>query len=69
MKRIIMNQKSILIMGDSMERQIIHCSVHNCDFCDTQENTCELKEIKVCNCRESQHKEATMCDSFRRKEH
>ena len=55
--------------GDKkMEKQTIHCSVHNCDFCNEQENHCELEEIKVCNCSNDHEKEATMCDSFKEKE-
>lgn len=49
------------------EKQIIHCSVHNCDFCNEENNCCELKEIKVCNCKDNRRKEATMCDSFKEK--
>lgn len=51
-----------------MKNQAIHCSVHNCDFCNEQENHCELEEIKVCNCSKTDEKEATMCDSFKEKE-
>lgn len=60
-------------IGDKMkkekEKQTIHCSVHNCYFCDEHINTCELNEIKVCNCGNNNEKEATMCNSYRKKEH
>lgn len=53
---------------ENVEKQTIHCSVHNCDFCNVQENHCQLQEIKVCNCSVNHEKEATMCDSFKEKE-
>lgn len=53
---------------DRVEKQTIHCSVHNCDFCNEQENHCKLDEIKVCNCNPASEKEATMCDSFKERE-
>ena len=45
--------------------QKIKCEVHNCKYCK-DDNVCELKEIKVCNCKCGEsNKELTMCDSFK----
>ena len=54
-------------MGDRMkekENQTIDCNVHNCKHCDCKCNKCELKEIKVCNCKSLKEKEATMCNNY-----
>lgn len=49
------------------EKQIIHCTVHDCHYCNDIHNCCEKKEIKVCNCENEKKKEATMCDSFKKR--
>ena len=45
--------------------QKIKCVVHNCKHCDCKDDICNLKEIKVCNCKCGENsKELTMCDSY-----
>jgi len=54
--------------GDFMkEKQIIHCTVYDCTFCNDIENFCQLNEIKVCHSVKKSKKEATMCDSFKKR--
>lgn len=45
-------------------KQIINCEVHECMYCDSVNNACCLKEIKVANCNHKNNKESTMCDSY-----
>lgn len=52
---------------EKAENQTINCTVHDCRHCDCEKNCCELKEIKVCNCNNSEQKEATMCDNYQKK--
>lgn len=49
------------------DEQCINCTVHDCKYCDTECDCCNLKEIKVCNCSNDENKEATMCDSYKKK--
>ena len=46
----------------------IHCDVQDCKFNHCDSNYCKLNEIKVCSCAPQEEKEATMCDSYVRKE-
>lgn len=50
------------------KNQKIDCSVHDCFYCDCDNDACDKKEIKVCSCDSNEKKEATMCDSYKRKE-
>ena len=47
--------------------QKIACTVHDCKHCNCDEDCCLLKEIKVCNCKDTSDKEATMCDSYNKR--
>ena len=46
----------------------IHCDVQDCKYNHCYSNYCKLNEIKVCSCAPQEEKEATMCDSYVRKE-
>lgn len=46
--------------------QKICCSVHDCKFCNCNENCCSLDKIEVCNCGCDKDKEATMCNSYKK---
>ena len=49
-----------------MMKQKINCVVHDCKYCNRENDICELKEIKVCNCVSGEKtKELTMCDSYK----
>lgn len=50
------------------DEQTIHCSVHDCKYCDCNCDKCELENIKVCNCEGCGEKENTMCNSYEAKE-
>ncbi len=56
-------------MGDFMkdDKQTINCSVYDCKHCNVDDNKCVLKEIKVANCNHNNDKEATMCDSYKKR--
>lgn len=59
-------KKLILIMEVIMKKnQIIRCNVYDCKYCDTENITCSLKEIKVANCSHNLNKESTMCDNYK----
>ena len=45
-------------------KQTIKCDVYDCKHCNCDEKCCCLDEIKVCNCANTEKKEATMCDSY-----
>jgi len=49
------------------EKQTIKCLVHDCKYCDLNNNLCNLEKIKVCNCSDDKNKEATMCNSYENK--
>lgn len=49
------------------DKQTIKCDVYDCRHCDCEEECCNLKEIKVSNCSSNEDKEATMCDSYKRR--
>lgn len=49
------------------KEQLINCSVHDCTHCDCGKDTCELDEIKVCNCGYEEKKENTICDSYEKR--
>lgn len=49
------------------ERQTINCTVYDCKHCNCDDSCCELNEIKVCNCGDDEKKEATMCDSYKKR--
>lgn len=46
----------------------IKCSVYNCKHCICDENACNLDEIKVCSCSGEEKKEATMCNSYKKRD-
>ena len=47
--------------------QKIKCNVYDCSHCNCDHKECKLKEIKVCNCNDNKNKEATMCDSYKKR--
>lgn len=47
--------------------QKIACTVYDCKHCDCDHDSCKLKEIKVCCCDSEHEKEATMCDSYKKR--
>ena len=49
------------------QNQIIKCNVYDCKYCDVNNVSCNLKQIKVSNCSNNLNKEATMCDSYKRR--
>lgn len=49
------------------KEQKIACSVYDCKHCECEKDMCNLKEIKVANCKGSGEKETTMCDSYKQK--
>lgn len=65
-----MINKLILLLEVIMnkDKQTIKCDVYDCKHCDCDEEACKLNEIKVCNCRDDETKEATMCDSFKKRQ-
>ena len=50
-----------------MANQKINCTVHDCEYCNCEQNCCQLKDIKVCNCAPEHEKEATMCASYEKR--
>lgn len=46
----------------------IACDVEDCAFNNCECNHCTLEKIKVCSCSSEEAKEATMCDSYKKKE-
>ena len=50
-----------------MKEQKIDCDVFDCKHCDCDKCECKLKKIKVCNCAKNETKEATMCDSYKKR--
>ena len=51
-----------------MKKQKINCLVYDCKHCDCDCDLCKLDKIDVCNCADSESKEATMCDSYEKEE-
>ena len=51
-----------------MAKQKIRCDVHDCHYCNREENECKKEEIKVCHCNEGKEKEATMCSDYMKRE-
>ncbi len=49
-------------------KQEIGCEVHDCKFCDCHDNCCSLEKIEVCNCGHDHEKEATMCNSYQKRD-
>lgn len=45
----------------------IKCSVHDCTYCIPKLNSCSKKKIRICNCSLEDTKEATMCDSYKKR--
>ena len=45
--------------------QTIKCNVYDCKYCDVDNITCNLKEIKVSSCDKSLNKKSTMCSSYK----
>lgn len=54
--------------NNKANEQIIGCDVHDCKHCNCDVDSCQLEEIKVCSCSPEEEKEATMCDSYRKKD-
>ena len=52
---------------DIYYNQKIDCTVHNCNYNNEEDWTCSLAKIKVCNDKDTNEKEATICDSFEKK--
>lgn len=50
------------------KKQSINCDVHDCKHCECSENVCALHEIKVCSCSPEEEKEATMCNSYKKRD-
>ena len=46
----------------------IACNVSDCKFNNCECEHCTLEKIKVCSCSNEEEKEATMCDSYKKKE-
>lgn len=47
--------------------QKINCDVSNCNYNNTKDSSCSLKQIKVssnCNSEDTTNKKETICDSF-----
>lgn len=55
-------------LNKDTSKQEIGCKVHDCKFCDCGENCCSLEKIEVCNCSNDKEKEATMCNSYKKRE-
>lgn len=55
-------------LNKDTNKQEIGCKVHDCKFCDCGENCCSLEKIEVCNCSNDKEKEATMCNSYKKRE-
>jgi len=49
------------------KKQIIKCNVYDCKYCNIDNISCDLKQIKVSNCNNKLTKESTMCDSYKRR--
>lgn len=49
------------------DKQKINCTVYDCKHCDCDCDSCNLKTIKVCCCASDNEKEATMCDSYKKR--
>lgn len=45
----------------------IKCEVYDCKHCDCDNFECTLSKINVCSCSEEYEKEATMCDSYKKR--
>ena len=50
-----------------MKKQVINCSVYDCEFCNRNHDKCELNEIKVANQSEEMSKKGTMCASYKKR--
>ena len=48
--------------------QKIACSVYDCMHCNCDQEFCKLDAIKVCSCDSDHKKEATMCDSYKKRD-
>lgn len=55
-------------MDKNTNKQEIGCKVHDCKFCNCGDNCCSLDKIEVCNCSNDKEKEATMCNSYKKRE-
>lgn len=53
------------INGDIMQK--IKCDVYDCMNCNCDKQQCKLNEIKVCSCATEETKEATMCNSYKKR--
>ena len=55
-------------MEEKEKNNHIKCDVMDCKHNNCDCNYCRLEEIKVCSCAPEEEKEATMCDSYQKKE-
>lgn len=55
-------------MKDPYFNQSIDCDVHNCTYCNCEENKCGLAKIKICRIANNGSKLETICDSFKNKD-
>lgn len=53
------------ITGDNMQK--IKCDVYDCAHCNCDDKICKLHEIMISNCENAPKKEATMCDSYKKR--
>ena len=58
----------MIILKKEKNNQEIGCKVHDCRFCNCDCNCCSLEKIEVCNCAPENEKEATMCNSYEKRE-
>lgn len=47
--------------------QKIKCNVYDCSHCDVHECACKLNVIQVASCSLEETKEATMCNSYKKR--
>lgn len=47
------------------KKQNIKCNVFDCKFCDVDNTSCNLRQIKVSNSSHNNTKESTMCSSYK----
>lgn len=57
----------IILKNNKSEEQTIKCSVEDCRYNDCAYGCCDLNEIKVCSCGDEEKKEATMCNSYKKR--
>lgn len=50
--------------NNKLGKQSIECTVYDCKHCNYKDDCCELEKIKVCDGKNKDSKESTMCDSY-----